>query len=140
SVADAMGGYFRIADGTRIEVVGMAEQGKYTSLTEDPQPAMFLPLLQSSSDETWMVVRSKRDSGQLAPVIRYTLRDLDAGLPVYIQTWTRELDHPLFGARMATLSLGVLGVMAAMLAITGIFGMAAYSISKRMRELGIRMA
>jgi ABC-type antimicrobial peptide transport system permease subunit len=41
---------------------------------------------------------------------------------------------------MATLSLGVLGVMAAMLAITGIFGMAAYSISKRMKELGIRMA
>ena len=45
-----------------------------------------------------------------------------------------------FGARMATISLGVLGVMAAMLAITGIFGMAAYSVSKRMRELGIRMA
>jgi len=140
SVAGAMGGYYKIEDGTRIEVVGIAEQGKYSSLTEDPKPAMFLPFLQSTSSETWMVVRSSRDSQQLAPAIRNTLRDLDTGLPVYIQTWTKEMDHPLFAPRMATLSLGVLGVMGAMLAITGIFGMAAYSVSKRLRELGIRMA
>ncbi len=135
-----MGGYYKIEDGTRIEVVGIAEQGKYSSLTEDPKPAMFLPFLQSTSSETWMVVRSSRDSQQLAPAIRNTLRNLDTGLPVYIQTWTKEMDHPLFAPRMATLSLGVLGVMGAMLAITGIFGMAAYSVSKRLRELGIRMA
>ncbi len=140
SVAGAMGGYYKIEDGTRIEVVGIAEQGKYSSLTEDPKPAMFLPFLQSTSSETWMVVRSSRDSQQLAPAIRNTLRNLDTGLPVYIQTWTKEMDHPLFAPRMATLSLGVLGVMGAMLAITGIFGMAAYSVSKRLRELGIRMA
>jgi predicted permease len=140
SVTGAMGGYFKREDGTRIEVVGIAEQGKYHSLTEDPQPAMFLPILQSPSSETWMVVRSNRDSQQLAPGIRNTLRDLDAGLPVYIQTWTKEMDHTLFAPRMATLSLGVLGVMGAMLSVTGIFGMAAYSVSKRLKELGIRMA
>jgi predicted permease len=140
SVTDAMGGYFKRDDGTRVEVVGIAEQGKYHSLTEDPQPAMFLPFLQSPSSETWMVVRSSRDSQQLAPAIRNTLRDLDSGMPVYIQAWTKEMDHPLFAARMATLSLGVLGVMGAMLSITGVFGMAAYSVSKRLKELGIRMA
>ena len=140
SVTGAMGGYYKIGDGTRIDVVGIAEQGKYHSLTEDPQPAMFLPFLQSPSSETWMVVRSSRDSQQLAPAIRNTLRDLDAGLPVYIQTWTKELDHTLFAPRMATLSLGVLGMMGAMLSITGVFGMAAYSVSKRLKELGIRMA
>jgi ABC-type antimicrobial peptide transport system permease subunit len=135
-----MGGYYKIGDGTRIEVVGIAEQGKYGSLTEDPKPAMFLPFLQSPSSESWIVVRSNRDSQQLGPAIRNTLRDLDSGLPVYIQTWAKELDHPLFAPRMATLSLGVLGMIAAMLSITGIFGMAAYSVSKRLRELGIRMA
>jgi len=140
SVTGAVGGYYKIEDGTRVEVVGIAEQGKYHSLTEDPQPAMFLPFLQSPSSETWMVVRSSRDSQQLAPAIRNTLRDLDSGLPVYIQAWTKEMDHPLFAARMATLSLGVLGVMGAMLSITGVFGMAAYSVSKRLKELGIRMA
>ena len=140
SVADAIGGYCKREDGTRIEVVGIAEEGKYHSLTEDPKLAMFLPLLQSPSSETWMVVRSNRDSLELSPAIRNTLRELDAGLPVYIQTWVKELDHALFAPRMATLSLGVLGVMGAMLSVTGIFGLAAYSVSKRKRELGIRMA
>jgi len=50
------------------------------------------------------------------------------------------MDGALFASRVATVSLGVLGVMGAMLSITGIFGMAAYSVSKRLRELGIRMA
>jgi predicted permease len=140
SITAAVGAHFKLQDGTRIEVVGVAEQGKYTSLTEDPKPAMFLPLLQSPSSETWLVVRSSRDSQLLAPAIRNTLRDLDAALPVYIQTWTKELGHPLFAPRMATYSLGVLGVIAAMLCITGIFGKAAYSVSTRKREFGIRMA
>jgi ABC-type antimicrobial peptide transport system permease subunit len=54
--------------------------------------------------------------------------------------WNRELDFSLFPARMASLSLGVLGALGAVLSITGIFGMAAYSVSKRLRELGIRIA
>jgi predicted permease len=145
SAVGAVGGYFKTEDGTRIEVVGIAEQGKYSSLTENPQPAMFLPFLQSPSSETWMVVRSSgvhssEDAQQLPVAIRNTLLDLDSGLPVYIQTWVKELDHPLFAPRMATYSLGVLGIMGAMLSITGIFGMAAYSVSKRLKELGIRMA
>ena len=52
----------------------------------------------------------------------------------------KELDSALFASRVATVSLGVLGMLGAMLAITGIFGMAAYSVSKRLRELGIRIA
>jgi len=139
SVAGAVGEYYKLPDGTRVEVVGIAEQGKYSSLTEDPKPAMFLPLLQSPESETWMIVRSSRDAKQMAPAIRNTLRKLDSGLPVYIQTWVKELDHPLFASRMAAIALGVMGVMAAMLSITGIFGLAAYSVNKRLRELGIRM-
>src|SRR5260370_33304258 len=101
---------------------------------------MLLPFPESSSSETWMVVRSNRDPQQLAAAIRRTLRELDQALHVYIQSWTKELDSILFGSHMATMSLGGLGVMGAMLAITGLFGMAAYSVSKRLRELGIRMA
>jgi predicted permease len=140
SVGGAVGEYYKLADGARVEVIGVAEQGKYSSLTEDPKPAMFFPLLQSPSSETWMVVRSNRDTQELVPAIRNTLRDLDSGLPVYIQTWTKEMDHPLFASRMATLSLGALGLLGGMLTVTGIFGMAAYSVSKRLRELGIRIA
>ena len=140
SVTSAMGGYYKMPDGTRIQVVGIAEDGKYNSLTEDPQPAMFLPILQSPSSGTWLSVRSNRDPQQLGGAIRSALRELDAGLPVYIQARYKELDSALFGPRMATISLGVMGVLGAMLAVTGIFGMAAYSVSKRLRELGIRVA
>jgi ABC-type antimicrobial peptide transport system permease subunit len=121
-------------------VVGVVEDGKYMNLTEDPEPALFLPLLQAPMSETWLVVRSNRDPRQLAPAIQRTLRNLDRGLPFLIQTWNQELDFALFPSRMATVSLGVLGMIGAVLAITGIFGMAAYSVSKRLRELGIRMA
>jgi predicted permease len=140
SATNAMGGYFKRRDGTRIQVVGIVEDGKYASLAEDPQPAIFLPILQSPSSETTLVVRSNRDPQQLVAAIKSTVRDLDAGLPFTIRTWNQELESALFPSRMATLSLGVLGVMGAMLSITGIFGMAAYSVSKRLRELGIRMA
>jgi ABC-type antimicrobial peptide transport system permease subunit len=141
SVTNAMGRYYKLQDGTHIQVVGIVQDGKYTTnITEDRQPAMFLPILQSPSSETWLVLRSNRDPRQLAGAIGNTLRELDAELPVYIQTWNRGMDGALFASRVATVSLGVMGVMGAMLSITGIFGMAAYSVSKRMRELGIRIA
>ncbi|HWC18480.1 MAG TPA: ABC transporter permease [Terriglobales bacterium] len=140
SITNALGGYFKLRDGNRIQVVGIVEDAKYDSLTERPMSAMFFPILQAPTSSTWLVVRSSRDPLQLGPAIRTTLRDLDSGLPVYVQTRYKELDAILFGARMATMALGVLGVMGAMLAITGIFGMAAYSVSKRLRELGIRIA
>src|SRR5262249_7074546 len=72
--------------------------------------------------------------------IRSKLRSLDQGLPVFTQPLHEEVEVMLFPPRMATVSLGVLGVMGAMLSITGIFGMAAYSVSKRLKELGIRVA
>jgi predicted permease len=140
SVENAIGGYYKIADGTRIQVVGVAKDGKYNKLTEDPQAAMFLPILQFPSNSTWLVVRSSHDPEQLGAAIRSTLHQLDAGLPVVIETRLDEIGGALFPPQVATVSLGVMGVMGAMLAITGIFGMAAYSVSKRLRELGIRVA
>src|SRR6266404_1512639 len=140
SAANAMGRYFKRKDGARIQVVGIVEDGKYSSLTEDPEPALFLPILQSPSTQTYLAVRSDRDPGQLAAAIRSVVRNLDAGLPLYMGPWSKELDTSLFGARMAAMALGVMGVMGAMLSVTGIFGIAAHSVSKRLKELGIRMA
>jgi predicted permease len=140
SVSKAIGGYYKSDDGA-IQVVGVVENGKYGRLTEDPQPAMFLPITQSPTSSTVLIVRSNRDPQQLTAAIKSTVRDIDPGLPVDTATWSQELnDAALFASRMATASLGVMGVMGAMLAITGIFGMAAYSVSKRLRELGIRIA
>ena len=140
SAADAIGRWYKASDGARTQVVGMTEDGKYGTLTENPQPAMFLPVAQSPSAQTYLVVRSDREPGQLASALRRTLSELDGGLPSSIQTWSDAMGAARFAARMATIALGVLGVMAAMLAITGIFGMAAYSLSQRRRDLGIRIA
>jgi predicted permease len=140
SVTNAVGRDYKLQDGTRVQVVGVVEDGKYLSLTEDQQPAMFLPFLQSPSSAAYLVVRSTRDPQQLAAAMRGKLRELDAGLPVDTETWNGLLEVVLFPSRVATVSLGVLGMMGAMLSITGIFGMAAYSVSKRLRELGIRVA
>ncbi len=101
---------------------------------------MFLPFLQSPTSSAYFVVRSRRDPEALAVAMRSKIRELDAGLPSDTETWSRLLEAVLFPARMATMALGVLGMMGAMLSITGIFGMAAYSVSRRLRELGIRVA
>jgi ABC-type lipoprotein release transport system permease subunit len=136
----ALGRHFKMPDGTRVEVVGIAEDGKYASLTEDPHPAMFLPLLQWPSATSWMVVRSSRDPQPLRVAIKRALHQVDAEIPVEVEGRRDEMVTSLFGPRMATIALGVLGVMGAMLSITGIFGLAAYTVSKRLRELGIRVA
>ena len=140
SVSDAVGRHFKLRDGTRVEVVGLVGDGKYVNLTEEQQPAMFFPLLQSPSSWIWLVVRSNRDPQQVGAVIRSVLRDIDPGVVLAIRPWSEELAQALFPSRMATVSLGVLGMMGALLSITGIFGMAAYAVSKRLRELGIRVA
>ena len=140
SAGDAVGKHFKLRSGVPVEVVGIAEDGKYRSLTETKQPAMFLPVRQTAGTDTVLIFRAARDPAQLAAAARARLRDLDPALPLYIATWNKELDSALFTARVATFALGVMGLMGAVLAVTGIFGMAAYSVSKRLRELGIRMA
>ncbi len=135
-----VGRHFKLRDGTLVEVIGVAEDGKYFSLTEAPQAAMFLPILQSPTSQTWMVVRSPCDSQQLAMAIRSKLHRIDPGLPVFIQPWATEMDGALFPARVAPVSLGILGLIGALLSFTGIVGMAASTVGLRLREIGIRMA
>ena len=136
----AVGGHFKIWGGKRMEVIGVVEDGKYETLTEDPKPAMFFSFLQQRSGNTWLVVRSQREPQEIAAALQRSLRSLDPALPLEIRTWNTELDSALFASRVATVALGVLGLLGAMLAITGIFGMASYTVSKRLREFGIRIA
>ena len=140
SVQNAIGGHFKYWNGTRAEVVGVVEDGKYRTMTEDPQPAMFFSFQQQQSSGTWLLVKSKRSPEEISRALETTIHGLDASLPISVKTWNQELSSALFAARVATVALGVLGLLGAMLAVTGIFGMASYTVSKRLRELGIRMA
>ena len=140
SVDKAIGGHFKYWDGQRAEVVGVVEDGKYRTLTEDQQAAMFFSFQQRQDSGTWLIVRSQRDPWEIAGAVQSTLHGLDSGLPLTIRTWTEEMNSALFAARVATAALGILGLLGAMLAVTGVFGMASYVVSKRLRELGIRVA
>lgn len=140
SVQNAVGAHFRLDAKTRLEIVGVVEDGKYNSLTEDQWPVYFRPLLQAPSISTWTVVRTDGDPKKFAPQLFRTLRDLDSALPFTLLTWQKDMDTSLFAARMAAISLGVLGLLGALLAATGVFGMASYSVGKRLKEMGIRMA
>jgi ABC-type antimicrobial peptide transport system permease subunit len=118
-------------------VAGVVEDGKYKTLTEDPRPVFFVPLLQMPSTATSLVVRSEGDPLSLAGSVHDTIRGLDAGLPATITTWEKALDSALFAARMATISLGVLGMLGAMLVAGVILAMlvlgllAAYAPARR---------
>jgi predicted permease len=140
SVDKAIGAHFKVWSGTRVEVVGVVEDGKYETLTEDAQPAMFYSFLQKPSNNAWIIVRSERAPQEIAGALQRSLHSLDPALPLEIKTWNSELSSALFAARVATVALGVLGLLGTMLAITGIFGMASYVVTKRLRELGIRVA
>jgi len=140
SIQNAIGGHFKYWGGKRAEVVGVVEDGRYRTLTEDQQSAMFFSFLQHTDSGTVLVVRSARDPQEMGPALESAIRGIDATLPLTIHTWSSEMDSALFAARVATVALGVLGLLGAMLAITGIFGMASYVVSRRLRELGIRVA
>src|SRR5579872_17165 len=140
SVGKAVGGHFKFWGGNRAEVVGVVENGKYRYLTEEQQPAMFFPMQQHASNGFFIVMRSNRAPDEIAGAVQRGLHGLDAALPLTITTWNRELATALFTARVATIALGILGMLGAVLAVTGIFGMASYVVSKRLRELGIRVA
>ncbi|MFY9746974.1 MAG: ABC transporter permease [Acidobacteriaceae bacterium] len=122
------------------EVIGVVEDGKYHDLQEPPQPVVYLPLPQTGQSETILVVRSRLAPSQMAAALQRSLSAIVPNLPITFESWPESLRPTFFPAQAATVALGAMGLLAAMLALTGLFGMAAYSVSKRMKELGIRVA
>jgi len=122
------------------EVVGVVEDSKYNEIGESPPPAFYLPFSQNEQAHTTFVVRSQRAQNEMAAALERTLSGFAPDASITAQSWADAMGGALFPGRAATGALGVMGLLAAMLALTGIFGMAAYNVSRRMKELGIRVA
>ena len=137
--SQAIGQHF-ILSSQLTEVVGVVEDGKYHELQEPAQPVVFQPFSQVGSVDPVFVVRSQRNPNDMSATLQRILSGITPDAPVDVQSWVDSIDGELLPARAATTALGATGLLAAMLAVTGIFGMAAYRVSKRMKELGIRVA
>jgi predicted permease len=131
-----------IVRGHLTEVVGVVEDGKYHNMQESQQPVAYLSLSQNEQNRMVFVARSQRAQNEMAATLERTLNDLEPDARIKVHSWLEVLGgvNALFPARAATMALCVMGLLAAMLAVTGIFGMAAYNVSRRMKELGIRVA
>jgi predicted permease len=143
---DAIGRYFKNGSGQSIQIVGLVADGKYFSLTEDQEPVAFFPISQQGTTHTSFIVRLRSDSSDMATndmgtTVRDLIRDLDPAIPVRESSaWKNQLGLTFFVAQVATVALGLFGAFGLLLSITGTFGLASYTVSKRLRELSIRVA
>ncbi len=137
----AVGRYFKNRDGVSIQIVGIVADGKYFILSEDPEAAAFFPISQKASTSTALVVRTQRDTSDMVAAIRGVVLDLDRAVPIReLGPWNNQLTLSFFPIQVATVALGIFGAFGLLLSIAGTFGLASYTVSKRLRELSIRVA
>jgi ABC-type antimicrobial peptide transport system permease subunit len=127
--------------GPFVEVIGVVEDGKYGGLTESQEPAVFWSILQSYNSTTTLEVKSSLPATQMVSEIRQAIAGLDPELPLYgAGSLDKMLGFAFFPTRAAAIALSAFGILAIMLAATGIHGLVAYAVSRRTHEIGIRMA
>jgi macrolide transport system ATP-binding/permease protein len=137
----AVGRYFKNRSGVSIQIVGIMADGKHFTLSEDPEAAVFYPISQKGAALTALIVRTDRDTGDMVATIRKVIRELDSAVPIRESgTWNSQLTLSLFPIQVATVALGIFGAFGLLLSIAGTFGLASYTVSKRLRELSIRVA
>ncbi len=143
---NAVGRYFKNSSGVSIQIVGIMADGKQFLPAETPRAAAYFPISQRATTKTSLVVRTKPDptgvaTADMAATTRKMIRDLDSAIPIRSSSeWRSQLAMSFFPAQVATIALGLFGAFGLLLTITGTFGLASYTVSKRLRELSIRVA
>jgi macrolide transport system ATP-binding/permease protein len=141
--ADAVGQHIRLESrtGTLVEIVGVAQTIRYQN-TFEPMDFMYMPLAQRPVARMTLVLRSSGDPLPLLQSVKDVLRTLDPNLPM-LHTMSYEdyyLNQAVRGPRIAMDLVGSMGVVGLLLAIAGLYGLVAYNVSRRTREIGIRIA
>ena len=132
----------RIRVGTRtMEVVGVAHDGKYSSVTERSRPFMYVPLTQWYRADVVLVATTRGDPGRVVPALQAAVRSLDANVPLFdVRTIEEHLEISIFMQRMIASMLGAFGSLALVLATVGLYGVLATMAVQRTSEIGMRMA
>jgi len=142
--ASAIGKTIRLnaLSGPAIEIIGVAADGKYRGLEERQLPYLYLPLSQNYTGNVTLVVRSSNDPLALLSAVREAIHRADPDIPAFDTKTMQQLieGRALLGPRFAAGLAGVFGLLALGLAMIGLYGLISYSVSRRTREMGIRIA
>jgi predicted permease len=138
---DPIGHRFRTGPMRFVQVVGMVEDGKYEALSDALEPALFQPSTQAYNSTTVLVARSSLPEANVARQMATIVGELDSRVPLLFQgSATDAIAIAFLPAQIAGVALTAFGVLAIVLALVGVYGLAAYSVSARAREIGIRIA